>query len=1090
MRITSGIVFTLLLGMVSPVASSQVFINEFSAANYSQWAVGDYQDWIELYNSGGSAVDLSGYYLSDTENNPTKWAFPPGSSIPANGRLTILCASEEDNEMAGFLAANFRITQTRNEWVVFADPGGIIIDSFHITEPNQANHSWGRTTDGAAEWRVFTTPSPNAANLGPSFLGYAPKPELSIEAGYYPGGISLTMSSPDPGSTIRYTTNGDSPTAASAAYLAAVSVNATTVVKARSFPTDPQFLPSFIETNTYMIGADQFSMPVISVSGDLIDDLLTSAWGQPITTLEYFNASGVLLDEVEGRANEHGNDSNAYDQRGFDYIVHDEMGYSAEIDYPIFRVSDRDSYQRVVMKAAANDNYPFGDGAHVRDAYVHSLSQIAGLKLDERSYEPAIVFCNGVYWGVYEIREKVDDLDYTDHYYDQPRHYVDFLKTWGGTWEEYGSGADWYSLRNFILNNDMSVQGNYENVTAEFNTNSLIDYFILNSYVVSMDWLNWNTAWWRGRHPDGNARRWRYALWDNDATFGHYINYTGIPDTGPTADPCDPESLGDPGGQGHVPILNKLLDNEEFTNDYVNRWADLSNSVFSCDFMIHHLDSLIAIIEPEMPRQIQRWGGSLSGWQNRVQELRNFIMARCNDEIVQGMEECYDLESITITIIIEGMGQVELNTITITIPMTPWDGIYYAGIPIELDAIEIPGGFFIEWEVVDGNLIINDPSNPSIVITPDGDVTIIAHFVETLGPFAIMYDVQPEGAGEILVNNFPAGPYPNTVLHDINADVDLEAIPNEWFVFDHWESLNHSFTPNELSNPAGIQYTRSDTVIAVFTELEHYTITLDVFPVGAGTASINGFTPGALPYTTVLPGSEDISFATVSSGEWFQFSHWEVNNNVVIPADNLPEILLNLSANDTIVAVYNEIPHFEITVIVEPPYSGLVQFGDGPAIDYIWTGILEGAIPTEFTATPSEFFIFKSWEARYHSILPTLLDKEVQISFNQNDTIIAHFEPEEFSFYIPNSFSPNNDGENDVFLPIGEAFEPTGYELRIFNRWGELVFESDDPFKPWDGSHREGEFYVKDEVYNYLLTVKPVNEISPRRYSGHIFVFR
>ena len=72
----------------------------------------------------------------------------------------------------------------------------------------------------------------------------------------------------------------------------------------------------------------------------------------------------------------------------------------------------------------------------------------------------------------------------------------------------------------------------------------------------AMDWLNWNTGWWRGRNPDGDKKKWRYILWDMDATFDHYVNYTGVPDTSSDADPCDPEELGDPGGQGHVPILN------------------------------------------------------------------------------------------------------------------------------------------------------------------------------------------------------------------------------------------------------------------------------------------------------------------------------------------------------------------------------------------------------------------------------------------------------------------------------------------------------------------------------------------------------
>ena len=55
------------------------------------------------------------------------------------------------------------------------------------------------------------------------------------------------------------------------------------------------------------------------------------------------------------------------------------------------------------------------------------------------------------------------------------------------------------------------------------------------------------------------------------------------------------------------------------------------------------------------------------------------------------------------------------------------------------------------------------------------------------------------------------------------------------------------------------------------------------------------------------------------------------------------------------------------------------------------------------------------------------------------------------SFYVPNSFSPNNDGNNDVFKAIGN--DVSQFELRIFNRWGELVFESKNIDKGWDGTY-------------------------------------
>ena len=167
----------------------------------------------------------------------------------------------------------------------------------------------------------------------------------------------------------------------------------------------------------------------------------------------------------------------------------------------------------------------------------------------------------------------------------------------------------------------MTVQANYDYVKGIYNTGSIIDYFLLNSYVVASDWLNWNTAWWRGLDPNGDKKKWRYALWDMDATFDHYINYTGVPSTSPTADPCDPSSLNDPGGQGHVPIWNALLTNDDFFDDYINRWQDLANGPLSCSNMVGLLDSMIAIINPEMPRQINRWGGgTYNDWLGNVQD--------------------------------------------------------------------------------------------------------------------------------------------------------------------------------------------------------------------------------------------------------------------------------------------------------------------------------------------------------------------------------------------------------------------------------------------------------------------------------------
>ena len=723
-----------------------LMITEYSAANCNEDGnyCGDYEDWFELYNNTGSVIDLSGYYLSDKIDNLTKWQFPSSLIINPNTYVIIYAsgldpALEESNNNT-----SFKLTQTRgNEYIILSDSNGVVQDYVQVT-PHQLNHSVGRTTE--MEWEFYTNPTPGEENDPVSFVNYVSIPVFNTTPGFYEETVSLSIACDHPEVDIYYTLDGGWPDENDNYYGSTdtdsnlsvetefLEISSTTVVRAIAISQNSNFLNSFSETNTYFIN-ESHGVMVISIAGDDVDNLLYgNGWMRPLGSFEIFDTSGVLMDEAAGEFNEHGNDSWAYDQRGIDYITRDQYGYNYGINDKLFTTKDRDSFQRLILKAAANDNYPatWGSPAHIRDSYVHSLSQIGDLRMDERSHESCILYVNGEYWGVYDVREKVDDLDFLDYYYDQGEGYVDFLKTWGNTWIEFGDNTtddDWDDLVDFITGNDMSDADNYTYVKSVYNTGSLIDYFILNSYVVCMDWLNWNTGWWRGTHPEGDKKKWRYILWDMDATFGHYVNYTGIPDTGASADPCDPEGLGDPGGQGHVPILNALFDNDEFTADYVNRYADLSNTIFSCDFMISHLDSLITIIEPEMPRQIERWGGSFSTWEENVQELKDYILERCSDEFVEGMEDCYDVEAVDVTIIIEGDGEVQVNTIDLVPAQSPWTGIYYAGLPIELSANSPDNGITnFYWEVLDGDLILLDPTDPNLIFDLTSAVTIVAHF--------------------------------------------------------------------------------------------------------------------------------------------------------------------------------------------------------------------------------------------------------------------------------------------------------------------------------------------------------------------------
>jgi len=141
-----------------------VFINEFMASNAST-AVdekGDYDDWIEIYNAGDSAVDLAGMYLTDNYLTPAKWKFP--DTIIDPGEFLVIWADNETGE--GPLHANFKISAQNGEEIGFYDTeakGFSLIDAIRF-EAQTADKSYGRYPDGEEKWQVFATPTPGKAN--------------------------------------------------------------------------------------------------------------------------------------------------------------------------------------------------------------------------------------------------------------------------------------------------------------------------------------------------------------------------------------------------------------------------------------------------------------------------------------------------------------------------------------------------------------------------------------------------------------------------------------------------------------------------------------------------------------------------------------------------------------------------------------------------------------------------------------------------------------------------------------------------------------------------------------------------------------
>ena len=1007
--------------------SAQLKINEYSCSNIAgpTDAYGENEDWIELYNPSSAVVDLSGWYLSDKASNLTKWLIPSGT-IAANSFKMVYCSGRNTVNGTEY-HPNFKLTQTDGEWIILTNPAGIVVDSLKIIHMTKSNHSVGRSTNGATDWKLFTTPTPNANNTG-ALNFYVSTPVMSLSSGFYPSAQNVTITCPNAAATIRYTLDGSVPTATSTVFSGPILINATTVLRARAYITGEQ--TSFTASSTYFINVTH-TVPVISIAGAGNQSLASLLGGQQITPqgfFEIFEENGTFIDKGEGEFNEHGNDSWAYPQRGLDFIMKDQFGYNGDIDHEIFPMTSRDEFQRIILKPGASDNYPFENGgAHIRDAFVHTLSQQADLKLDERTWRPCVLYLNGQYWGVYEIREKVDDSDFTKHYANQDEYNVQYLKTWGGTWTEYGApnaAPDWNALRTYIANNNMGNAANFTYVDSQLNWESLVDYFVLNSYVVNQDWLNWNTSWWRGMDPLGDKKKWRYTLWDMDATFGHYTNYTGIPDPSANADPCNAENLPNPGGQGHTDILEKLiLENPIVEQYYITRYVDLVNTHFSCAYMINLLDSMVNEISPEMTAHCARWGGSFAGWNANVQDLRDFINLRCT-ALEQGLIDCYSLSgpfAVTFNVSPPLAGEIKVNSLWA--PTYPWSTEYFGGISTNVIAKANPGFLFDHWEYTTGPM--------SLPITSDTN-SLNINGIENITAFFIVDNPDLDADGCTNADEITAGTNPNNPDSDSDGENDCAEIGPD------------------PTNPLD---TDGDGIIDA---LESSTTDSDGDGVNNEADPAN--TDPCIPNVTA-PNCD-------SDGDGLTYSQETANGtsptNPDTDADGLSDG--NEVANNT------------------DPLDPCDP--DDSSIDCQIDTDGDGLTDSQEAILCSDYQVFDTDGDGLSDGVEISQGSDPCDACNPDDSSIDC----SLGIHIPTAFSPNGIGNNlnNVYqIIVGKDI--LSIDFKISDRWGATIFESDDKKFQWNGKYKGLDCNMG--VYPYFVVVIYVDG-TKKTLSGNITLIR
>ena len=852
---------------------SQVKINEYSCANVSGLtdAFGGTPDWFELYNASISPKNIQGYYVSNDVNNIGKWQFPINTTIPAKGFLVVF-ASGLDTVTTGVpkeYHTNFNLLQTKGEKIILANASGTILDSITIRR-HQHNHSWALVPDGGITWKVFArdpmfsspTATPGATNVGKSYLGYLPNPVFSLNGGFYSGGVQVTLSMPSSsivtlynpsiyyaGGNAFYSGADPSITGTTKRKLFSsgtpIYVDSSTVIRAyldtSSTLGNAAYLPSFIETHSFFInGANalsatnnskvntNFTLPVVSLA---FDTLAVGAFpSNPSFSPQYYTVSMEYFDKnknfkfqtVGAAFNPSADDAMPSMLGGIDYSAEDEYGYNYTNKQQFYTdaslaSSTRTEQTNITFRATADDKFPFALNpatpsfpTHMRDAMAQTYALKNSYNVDGSRYQPCIMYLNGKYWGVYEIRETFD-AEYLEHYYAVDATKAEVLLKDGASFQGIPSPtaqADWGKTVRFITTNNMANDTLLAKADSMLDFKSLIDLLIYNSYAVNGEFPK-KSAWWRVADPINKSVKWRYHLFDMDDVYGLNKNNSGLVSTQSNASNCqyrDQFGAITDSSMATLAIFKSLMVSDSFRSQFINRYSYLLNTTLQCAPIIAHLTYVRNLLSPEMNQHCARWSFGIANdtvWNIGVDTMKYWINQRCLG-LRNDIKMCYNVTGpydFCTEIFPPGTGSITLNTLNYPVDHTE---SYLAN--VNFDAIAIPDSnyYFDHWEPTGFTLPASILKNDSIqwLFTTTSCLKAVFKLKEP-------YNV----AGEPLV---PSGFSPNG---DGNNDVlnvygTLQATAFSLEVYDRWgERL---FSSTEKTKGWDGRYGGSEAPVGVY----------------------------------------------------------------------------------------------------------------------------------------------------------------------------------------------------------------------------------------------------------------------------------
>ena len=421
----------LLLTTASPLSlRAQVVINEFMQSNID--CVMDDQNefpdsWVELYNNSNTAVNLSDYSLGISEDQGEAWKLP-SRQLPPHLFVVVFC-----DKVASGLHTPFKLESGKGGSVFLFKNKTVVDKVTDLKKQPAPNIAYGREKDGSTSWGYQATPTPGTSNCGKlctDILGepvFTEKGKVITDNLAFQLGISLPKGCPT-GTVIRYTTNGEEPTAQSTIYTTPIKISDTRIIRAKLFCDG--YLSPISTSHSFIFFPRKLTLPVVSIVTDdkylydsklgiYVDGKYSSQkknykydWRRPIN-FEYFEKV-----DQESRVNQlcetriQGGASRDAQLKSLVVYANKRFG-EKRLKYEFFpdqRPGVKD-FKSIILRNAGNDF----DYLYMRDAIIQRVMG-QNTDLDWQAWRPVIVYFNGIYKGILNIRERSnEDNIYTNY---------------------------------------------------------------------------------------------------------------------------------------------------------------------------------------------------------------------------------------------------------------------------------------------------------------------------------------------------------------------------------------------------------------------------------------------------------------------------------------------------------------------------------------------------------------------------------------------------------------------------------------------------------------------------------------------------